>query len=441
MRVQRVWYTEKYHGVVSHPYQPDLAAWRTGQRWSVPLTDKNCSWQPVLHWQESVYRAPPGPYHNDFAHRAAPLVELVHPCTLHRLLLPNETELLARVKRPVVLYVTGDDNWGHLSTEFPNRTVSWGLFEENLAYEDCGLAQRFANGSLSRPWCTPADIVALLDRPQVLALFHMGHTNMTHRKLFNVPLGTDFDELFRRYRYDRQAMLAPLTERRPRPRLLDNANSDWGPRNATNAMLLRNLGLPNVVTNGTFRDFQRRLLEVKMRVLRARRWLRWRRSHRVAPRRMLSPSGMGADTFRNMEILVAGGTVPVMERGMGLERAWSKLPVVWVNEYSELTWPYLRQAWAEIIYNGPHYDFAHLTQRFWHHDVLERLCATGDASFLEDEFPMPLPQFTHRRYYPAALWWTCWSEVHPQRNNTLVRRCKRGDKVDDLLYKEWTMVA
>jgi hypothetical protein len=157
---------------------------------------------------------------------------------------------------------------------------------------------------------------------------------------------------------------------------------------------------------------------------------------------MLSPSGLGADAYRNVEILVAGGTVPFMERGMGLERGWHRLPVAWVNDYAELTWSYIRQAWAEILYNRPHYDFTRLTQRFWHHDIIERLCATGDGAFMDDEFPDTLPQFRHTRLYPAQDWIVCWPELHPQaqRNDTIVRRCTKGGKSTTDMYKEWKIV-
>ncbi len=259
-----MWFNNKYHGVISHPYQKDFIAWRSTQPWSVALTDKNCSWQPVLDWQEKVYRKPPGRFHNKFMHREAPLVNLEWPCVVHRLLEPRERAIFERLKRPVVLFADGDSNWGQLSTTFHNRTVEWGVFDHNIMNHDCYPARRFANGSLSRPWCEPGDIKRLLDDPRVLGLFHLGHTNITHRKLYNVPLATDFDEMFRRYKYRNESMLAPLAERRPRPRLLENANSGWGPRNFTNAMLMRNLGLPNVLTHGTFRDFQKRLLETKM---------------------------------------------------------------------------------------------------------------------------------------------------------------------------------
>ncbi len=156
---------------------------------------------------------------------------------------------------------------------------------------------------------------------------------------------------------------------------------------------------------------------------------------------MLSPSGLGADTFRNMEALILSGTVPIQERGFGLERAWSKLPVVWVDEYATMTLEQLQQAWAEVIYNRPHYDFTHITERFWFEDVFERLCATGDAAFLDDEFPELLPQYRYTRLMPASEWVECWPEIHPDRNDTLVRRCKKGGVLEKGFYKEWKLVS
>ena len=74
---------------------------------------------------------------------------------------------------------------------------------------------------------------------------------------------------------------------------------------------------------------------------------------------------------------------------MGMERVWSRLPAIFVPSYETLTWEMLRQAWAEVFYNVPFYDYTHLTMRYWEHDVLYRLQVTGDNAFLASVHPLP----------------------------------------------------
>jgi hypothetical protein len=103
------------------------------------------------------------------------------------------------------------------------------------------------------------------------------------------------------------------------------------------------------------------------------------------------------------------GTVPIMEAGMGMERAWARLPAIFVPSYANLSWPLLNQAWAEVLYNLPYYDFSHLSMRYWEVDVLDRVVRTGDAAFLDEVHPRPLRTVT--RLLPNSLVVVCSGEL------------------------------
>ena len=75
------------------------------------------------------------------------------------------------IGRKFTLVAGGNDNWGFLSTWYPNRTVNW------------------------RKW-TPLlseMINTFLDSPEVNLLFHEQHFNFTHPKIVPLPLSTRKD--------------------------------------------------------------------------------------------------------------------------------------------------------------------------------------------------------------------------------------------------------
>merc|ERR1719401_1003212 len=69
-----------------------------------------------------------------------------------------------------------NENWGFLSTWYPNRTFHWHIMND-IEYN---AARDF------------------LDHPSVRMWFHLQHTNMTHPKLMPVPIGAiGFERAFR----------------------------------------------------------------------------------------------------------------------------------------------------------------------------------------------------------------------------------------------------
>jgi len=66
-------------------------------------------------------------------------------------------------------------------------------------------------------------------------------------------------------------------------------------------------------------------------------------------RLVLSLPGIGYDTYRMHESILAG-SVPVVERGFGMERALQRLPVYFVDDFATLTSTKLRQAYVHALY-------------------------------------------------------------------------------------------
>ena len=66
---------------------------------------------------------------------------------------------------------------------------------------------------------------------------------------------------------------------------------------------------------------------------------------------VLAIPGMGYDTYRLWETL-ALGAMPVLERGVGLDRTLYRLPALLLDDFADLTEDLLRQAYVEALYRA-----------------------------------------------------------------------------------------
>ena len=64
---------------------------------------------------------------------------------------------------------------------------------------------------------------------------------------------------------------------------------------------------------------------------------------------VLAMPGLGYDTYRLWEAL-ALGAMPVLERGVGLDRTLYRLPALLVDDFADLTPHIIRQAYVEALY-------------------------------------------------------------------------------------------
>lgn len=66
---------------------------------------------------------------------------------------------------------------------------------------------------------------------------------------------------------------------------------------------------------------------------------------------ILAIPGMGYDTYRLWETL-ALGSMPVLERGVGLDRTLYRLPALLVDDFADVTPDLVRQAYVEALYRA-----------------------------------------------------------------------------------------
>ena len=82
---------------------------------------------------------------------------------------------------------------------------------------------------------------------------------------------------------------------------------------------------------------------------------------------ILSPSGLGWDTYRSWEAITMG-CIPVIEsyyRKDGFYRVFDDLPVLWVDHFDNVTPSLLEQSYPKILERAEEYNFAKLTKSWW----------------------------------------------------------------------------
>lgn len=99
----------------------------------------------------------------------------------------------------------------------------------------------------------------------------------------------------------------------------------------------------------------------------------------------LALPGLGYDTFRLWELLTVG-SIPVLEKGVGLDRTLWRLPALLVDDFALLTPALLRTAYVEALYRADDWQFARLTQSWWMQLVMN-ISRHSSSAPLMDAFP------------------------------------------------------
>ena len=90
---------------------------------------------------------------------------------------------------------------------------------------------------------------------------------------------------------------------------------------------------------------------------------------------IVSPEGNGIDCHRHYEALMAG-CIPIIERHPGIEEKYKGCPILWTNDYSEITCDYLNSVYADMI--DKQYDFSKLNIRTYSTDTQRTIRSNGN---------------------------------------------------------------
>lgn len=234
--------------------------------------------------------------------------------------LADMVRLHARRRTVHVLITPLNENWGAFSTTVPNRTVDWGVWEDQL--REAG--------------CTPQQVRDYLDDPAVRGVVATSHTVFAHPSIISLPLG------IAGARGDLEVVMEAGRPTKTRELLLNN--SGWGHRRAINQRVISNFcgRLQNSHGMTQLAYFQAI----------------------AASRFVLCPSGLGWDTYRVWETL-ALGAIPVVEYSAGWHTALDDLPVLFVGDFHQVTPLALSRAYPELLSRYQRFDYRKLTKPWW----------------------------------------------------------------------------
>lgn len=238
--------------------------------------------------------------------------------------------------RKIVAVGMFNENWGWGSTYFLNRTVPWSMgfgqiqnpFDQNYEYPDQALKD-------------------ILDDENIVALVLNGHHNISHPKVISVPLGLQQGSLRDMW----AAMQKAARSGAKKENLMFTAGSNYAFRPAIRECIAKNM--------------KEHLTDNKKKIS-----VSEFRKHLIASYSSLAMPGLGADTYRLWETL-ASGTMPVLEKGMGLDRTLYRLPALLVEDYAEVTPYLLRQAYIEALYRADQWEYERMTKQYWERLIYE----------------------------------------------------------------------
>ena len=111
-------------------------------------------------------------------------------------------EIKDMIDTPFILLHAGNENWGLLSTEFPNRTINWGSC--------CG---------------NYPEVQQILDHDKTILVLTNQHHNLTHPKLLSLPRGMPVHQIHRKlYLWDTMRVYEQSLRKNS---LIFASNSNW----------------------------------------------------------------------------------------------------------------------------------------------------------------------------------------------------------------------
>ena len=190
---------------------------------------------------------------------------------------------------PFITVCALNENWGLLSTMFPNRTAAWGQCcepqKEKLLYE-------------------------FLNHDKTLMLITNQHHNMSHPKLLTIPRGIPLTWQFTaKLMWDSQRFALHNVKK---TKLLFAASSNWGARGQMIRCISKKFLVNDFEGHADAPTIQKKNSLIKL----DRRHYYEKLGGTLFG---LALPGLGYDCFRTWELLTMG-TIVILERGVGLDR-------------------------------------------------------------------------------------------------------------------------
>jgi len=215
--------------------------------------------------------------------------------------------------------MAGNENWGIFSLWHPNRTTTWRLhIDKELLH----------------------DIHSFLDDSSLIAFFHLQHSDVPHPKVISFPLA--------RFKKAWEKMKGNRLDSVYQTHLLSQYGSLWTYRRILFDQFQKRFGVDfhwgSSEGNGfTPVGFMDALARTKF--------------HAV-------PSGLGIDCYSIWES-IAAGSIPIVERGFGMDSLLGQLPVLSVDSFADLSSEFLHAIHPYFLMHSSDFNWALLRKTTW----------------------------------------------------------------------------
>lgn len=256
-----------------------------------------------------------------------------------------------KIDRPFVLLHSANENWGLLSTYFPNRTANWGKCCSEI---DDKLLFEFLNHNKT--------ILFLINQ----------HSNITHPKLVTLPRGIPLH-----FTHTRKLLwdIMYLLSKKKKRDMLFVSSSTWGYRPNIVSCISKKFGNTNHIFSAKYDESQKGRMPPHVYY------------NRLGLSKFgLALPGLGYDTYRLWESMTIG-TIPIIEKGVGFDKSLWRLPALIVEDFDEVGPEMLKEAYIESIYRAEEFEFERLTQSFWWSFIANVSAAQSSEKILE-KFPL-----------------------------------------------------
>lgn len=303
---------------------------------------------------------------------------LGHANMMKRSLLQKWKEIKHVINTPFIISYIADENTGPFSTYFPNRT------DPRNPYFCCD----------SNPWDREL-LRPFLDDEHLLLLISHQNNNISHPKILTLPRGLPVTREKGAERALWLTMKHAAVNVKKRG-LLYTASSSWNTRPQIVACVGRKVPKSDFYIHFSDKSHKSDKSGKKSIPVVIDTDQRVRYYETLAAMRFgLALPGLGYDCFRTWEMLTMG-TIPVIERGVGLDRSLWRLPALLVDDFADITPELLRSAYVEAIYRADEFEFERLTQSFWI-DLIHHVSITKSSQRLYELFPMTAEDLTFTR--------------------------------------------
>ena len=200
------------------------------------------------------------------------------------------SEVKNHIDVPWILSYNSNENWGLLSTEFPNRTTDWKL-------------------------CCDKRVDSILDHDKTLLFIVNQHHNMTHPKILTLPRGLPL-HIDSRRSITLWDILRTWHDTVEKDALVFTSGSAWKHRPYVSECIANKFkSTEELQINMVETQHQKNKIGVADYYMKL-----------VKARTGIALSGLGYDTWRLWEYLTLG-TVPVLEKGIGLDKTVSDMMI------------------------------------------------------------------------------------------------------------------